>query len=78
MGIIADPTQQFFLFMLTKADRFLNSRWAWGRARLGLGMVGMLISVLNRGRQISEFFCNVKSMCACCVLGVEGSWDAES
>ena len=30
------------------------------RARLGLGLVETVISVLNKGRQISEFFCNVK------------------
>ncbi|EDL90558.1 rCG63192 [Rattus norvegicus] len=31
-----------------------------------------LSSVLNRGRQISEFFCNVKKMCACCLLRIKG------
>ena len=30
-----------------------------------------LTSVLHRGRQISEFFYNVK-MCACCLLRIKG------
>jgi hypothetical protein len=52
-------------FMLTKADRFLNSGSAWDRARLGLRVVDMVISgqgstqlvycLCLTGRQISEF-----------------------
>ena len=56
----------------TKAGRFLSSRSAWDRASLGLGVVEMVISRQDptelahcayKGRQISEFICNVKKMC---------------
>ena len=58
------------VFLLAKADRFLSSKSAWDRANLGPGVVEMvisgqgpteanLLSVLNKGRQISEFFCDV-------------------
>ena len=59
----------------TKADRFLSSRSAKDRGRLGPGVVEMVISrhgltplaylsfLLNKGRHISEFFCNVKKKC---------------
>jgi hypothetical protein len=41
-----DPIQLSFLFILTKADRFLSSRLAWDRENLGPGpgVVGMVIS----------------------------------
>ena len=52
----------------TKAGRFLSSRSAWDTARLDPGAVELAISrqvlpasVLNKGRQISEFFCKVKT-----------------
>lgn len=78
MVITGHLTQLNVLFMLTKADRFLNLGWAWDRTRLGPGGVKMvnfrtgshpasLLSVLNRGRQISEFFCNVKRKCVLAV-----------
>ena len=39
-----EPIQLSLLFVLTKAGRFLSSRSAWDRARLGPGMVEMAIS----------------------------------
>jgi hypothetical protein len=36
------PTQLRFLFMLTRARRFLSSGLAWDRARLGPGIVEIL------------------------------------
>jgi hypothetical protein len=44
VGIAEDPTQLNFLFMLPKAGRFLSSGSSQDRARLGLGMVEMVIS----------------------------------
>jgi hypothetical protein len=38
------PPSYIFLFVFTKADRFLSSRLAWGRADLGPGVVEMAIS----------------------------------
>jgi hypothetical protein len=70
--IAGDPIQlSVSLFMLTKADRFLSSGLSWDRAQLGpwggrnghfrAGFhLASLLPVLTRGRQISEFFCNVK------------------
>ena len=57
------------------AGRFLSSRSAWDRAKLGPSVLEMVTSgqgptqlayqyVPNRGRQISDFFCNVKRKCA--------------
>ena len=47
MGVVmvGDPTRLSFLFMFSKADRFLSSGSAWDRARLGPGVVDMVISV---------------------------------
>jgi len=39
-----DTTQLSFLFLLTRAGRFMSSGSAWDRARLGLVVVGMAIS----------------------------------
>lgn len=61
-----DPTCQTD----SKAGRYLSSRAAWDRARIGPGEIGMvfsgpdptqlkLLSMLNEDRQISEFICNV-------------------
>ena len=53
----------------TNAVRFPSSMSAWDRTNLGQGVVEIvrmrshpasLLSLLNRSRQISEFFCNVK------------------
>jgi hypothetical protein len=38
MMIAGDPTQLRFLFMLTRAGRFLSSGLAWDRAKLGPGV----------------------------------------
>jgi hypothetical protein len=75
--ITEEPIQLRFLIMLTKADRFLSSGSTWDRARLGPGRnrnfrtgshTASLSSVLNRGRKISEFICNVKRKCVLAVF----------
>ena len=41
----------------------------------------ILLSMLYKGWQISELFCNVKKKCACCLflrIKGQGSWDADS
>ena len=43
-AIPGNPTQLSCLFMLTRAGRFMSSELAWDSARLGLGMVEMVIS----------------------------------
>jgi hypothetical protein len=69
--ITGDSSQLRFLFMLTRAGRFLNSGLAWNQSKMRLRhsrdgnfRVGShsasLLSVLNRGRHSSKFFCNVK------------------
>lgn len=44
-GISGDPIQLRFLFLLTRAGRFLSAGLAWDRARLDLGLVETVISV---------------------------------
>ena len=79
-----DPTQPNLVFVLTKAGRFLSSGSAWDRASLGSGVVGVVISgqdptqlvyclYFDKGRQISEFICNVKNVR---IKGL-GSWNAD-
>ena len=76
----------------TKADRFpsLQSAWDEFRSRPKCGRNGnfraesypnILLSMLYKGWQISELFCNVKKKCACCLflrIKGQGSWDADS
>ena len=71
MLIKGDLTQQRFLFMLKKTDKLLSSRVDLGQSKVrprcgrnGYFRTGFylasILSVLNRGTQISDFFCIVK------------------
>ena len=75
----------------TKSGRFLSSMPAWDRVRLGLAVISMaadlseippsqLIICACKGRQTSEFICNVKKKKMPCWFFSknQGSWNVDS